>query len=146
MKGSHPRPADRCPFVLGHSISQVTSFMQLGMLWIQHVYKTIFVETNADVYNSCIKIKQILYMYVSRCVAGNSDWKFVPPLHRCHNGRNGVSNHQRLGCLLIRLFMCKSKKASKRRVTGHCAVTGEFPSQWASNAKNVSIWWRHHLP
>ena len=31
MKGSHPRPADRCPFVL--SISQVTSFMQLGMLW-----------------------------------------------------------------------------------------------------------------
>ena len=34
MKGSHPRPADRCPFVLRHSISQVTSFMQLGMLWI----------------------------------------------------------------------------------------------------------------
>ena len=33
MKGSHPRPADRCPFVLGHSIIQVTSFMQLGMLW-----------------------------------------------------------------------------------------------------------------
>ena len=32
MKGSHLRPADRCPFVLGHSISQVTSFMQLGML------------------------------------------------------------------------------------------------------------------
>ena len=29
MKGSHPRPADRCPFVLKHSISQVTSFMQL---------------------------------------------------------------------------------------------------------------------
>ena len=35
MKGSHPRPADQCPFVLGHSISQVTSFMQLGMLWRQ---------------------------------------------------------------------------------------------------------------
>ena len=32
MKGNHPRPADRCPFVLRHSISQVTSFMQLGML------------------------------------------------------------------------------------------------------------------
>ena len=32
MKGSHPRPADRCPFVLRHSISQVISFMQLGML------------------------------------------------------------------------------------------------------------------
>ena len=33
MKGSHSRAADRCPFVLGHSLSQVTSFMQLGMLW-----------------------------------------------------------------------------------------------------------------
>ena len=32
MKGSHSRAADRCPFVLGHSLSQVTSFMQLGML------------------------------------------------------------------------------------------------------------------
>ena len=34
------------------------------------------------------------------------------------------------------------------RVTGLCAgnspVTGEFPAQMASNAENVSIWWRHH--
>ena len=33
MKGSHSRAADRCPFVPRHSWSQVTSFMQLGMLW-----------------------------------------------------------------------------------------------------------------
>ena len=32
MKDSHPRPADWCPFVLKQSMSQVTSFMQLGML------------------------------------------------------------------------------------------------------------------
>ena len=32
MKGSHSRAADRCPFVPRHSLSQVTSFMQLGML------------------------------------------------------------------------------------------------------------------
>ena len=32
MKGSHSRAADRCPFVHRHSLSQVTSFMQLGML------------------------------------------------------------------------------------------------------------------
>ena len=25
------------------------------------------------------------------------------------------------------------------------AVTGEFPAQTASNAENVSIWWRHHV-
>ena len=43
---------------------------------------------------------------------------------------------------------CISKKTSKLRVTGICAgnspATGEFPAQRASNAENVSIWWRHH--
>ena len=33
MKGSSPRAADLCPFVPRHSLCQVTSFMQLGMLW-----------------------------------------------------------------------------------------------------------------
>ena len=27
---------------------------------------------------------------------------------------------------------------------GEFTVTGEFPAQRASNAENVSIWWRHH--
>ena len=40
------------------------------------------------------------------------------------------------------------KKTSKLRVTGLCVgkspMTGEFPAQRASNAENVSIWWRHH--
>ena len=39
-------------------------------------------------------------------------------------------------------------QTSKLRVTCLCAgnspVTGEFPAQMASNAENVSIWWRHH--
>ena len=39
-------------------------------------------------------------------------------------------------------------KKSKLRVAGLCAgnspVTSEFPVQMASNAENVSIWWRHH--
>ena len=52
------------------------------------------------------------------------------------------------GDLLNRLFGCRSKKTSKLRVTGLCAGnspgTGEFPTQMASNAENVSIWWRHH--
>ena len=42
----------------------------------------------------------------------------------------------------------RSKKTSKLCVTGLCVgnspVTGEFPAQRASNAENVSIWWRHH--
>ena len=64
-----------------------------------------------------------------------------------HNGHGGVSNHQPHDCLLNRLFRHRSKKTSKLRVTGLCAgnspVAGEFAAQKASNAENVSIWWRH---
>ena len=28
---------------------------------------------------------------------------------------------------------------------GNLPGTGEFPIQMASNAENVSIWWRHHV-
>ena len=66
-----------------------------------------------------------------------------------HNGRDSVSNHQPHDCLLNRLFRRRSKKTSKLRVTGLWAGnspgTGEFPVQMASNAENVSIWWRHHV-
>ena len=66
-----------------------------------------------------------------------------------HNGRSGASKHQPHDCLLNRLLRRRSKKTSKFRVTGLCAgnspVTGEFPAQTASNAENVSIWWRHHV-
>ena len=67
------------------------------------------------------------------------------PLQWRHNERDGVSNHQPRDCLLNRLFRRRSKKKSKLRVTGLCEnspVTGEFPSQRASNTENVSIWWR----
>ena len=73
------------------------------------------------------------------------------PLQWRHNRRNGVSNHQPHDCLLNRLFgrgSKKSYKTAKLRVTGLCVgnspVNGEFPAQMASNAENVSIWWRHH--
>ena len=40
------------------------------------------------------------------------------------------------------------RKTSKLLVTGHCAgnspVTGKFPAQMASNAENISIWWRQY--
>ena len=65
-----------------------------------------------------------------------------------HNERDGVSNHQHCDCLLNRLFRRRSTKTSKLHVAGLCeensSVTGEFPAQRASNAENVSIWWRHH--
>ena len=43
-KGSHSRAADLCPFVPRHSLSQVTFFMQLGMLCV--------CPTNAWCYNA----------------------------------------------------------------------------------------------
>ena len=79
----------------------------------------------------------------NRATAGG-DWS----LQWRHNGRDGVSNHQRLDCLLSRFFRTRSKKTSELRVTGLCEGnspgTGEFPAQMASNAENVSIWWRHY--
>ena len=66
-----------------------------------------------------------------------------------HKERNGVSNHRRLDSLLNCLFRRRSKKTSKLRYTGLCygnlPMTGDFPAQRASNAENVSIWWRHHV-
>ena len=73
---------------------------------------------------------------------------YMTSLQWRHNGRQCVSNHQPHDCLLNRLFRARSKKTSKLRVTGLCVAnspgTGEFPTQMASNAENVSIWWRHH--
>ena len=74
--------------------------------------------------------------------------KQSPQLQWRHNGRDSVLNHQSHDCLLNGLFRRRSKKTWKLRVTGLCAGnspgTGEFPAQMASNAENVSIWWRHH--
>ena len=71
------------------------------------------------------------------------------PLQWCHNGRKSISNHQTHDCLLNRSFRHRSKKTSQLRVTGLCVgnspVTGEIPTQRASNVENVSIWWCHHI-
>ena len=66
-----------------------------------------------------------------------------------HNGHDSVSNHQPHDCFLSHLFRHRSKKTSKLRLTGLCAgnspEAGEFPAQMASNAENVSNWWRHQV-
>ena len=66
-----------------------------------------------------------------------------------HNEREDVSNQQPHDCLLNRLFRHRSMNTLKLRVIGLCEenspVTGEFPAQKASNAENVSTWWRHHV-
>ena len=54
------------------------------------------------------------------------------------------------GVTIVYSIACSGadQKTSKLRVTGlgegNSSVTGEFSAQLASNAENVSIWWRHH--
>ena len=78
----------------------------------------------------------------------NAYWDLIITLRWFHNELDGVSDHQPHDCLLNSLFGRRLKKTSKLRVTGLCPGnspgTGEFPAQMASNAENVSIWWRHH--
>ena len=94
------------------------------------------------------KWTQMLFMSITRTEHTTFRLSYLPPLRWHHNGRDGVSNHQPHDFLLNSLFGRRSKKTSKFRVTGLCAGssrgTGEFPAQMASNAENVSIWWRHH--
>ena len=87
-------------------------------------------------------------MDMVKCTSLIRTFIYLHTLQWRHNGRDSVSNHQPCECLLSRLIRRRSKKTSKLRVTGLCAgnspETGEFPLQRASNAENVSIWWRHH--
>ena len=92
-------------------------------------------------YHSCVYvIMQFVFCDLWLYVVVTLQWR--------HNGYDSVSNHQPHDCLLNRLFRRRSTKTPKLRVTGFCegnsSVTGEFPAQMASNAENVSIWWRHH--
>ena len=72
-------------------------------------------------------------------------WTIIYPLQWLHIERDVVSNHRCLDCLLKHLSWRRSNKTSKLRISGLCEgnspVTSEFPSQRASNAENVSIWW-----
>ena len=80
-----------------------------------------------------------LWIVINATIIRASQWR--------HDERDGVSNHERLDCLLNRLFRRRSTKTSKLRVTGlwgNPPVTDEFSSQLASNTENVSIWWRLH--
>ena len=112
--------------------------------------KTFQVHGNSDIsIGKAEKLSHNISQYYSICIL--IFYSYQPPrttLRWRHNGCDAISNHQPHDCLLNSLFRRRSKKTSKCRVTGLCAGnspgTGEFPTQMASNAENVSIWWRHH--
>ena len=111
----------------------------------------LFVLLNYLIIYSCHLTRQIFHqskdlirqvgaiVNVESCISNPLQWR--------HKERDGVSNHPRLYWLLNRLFRRRSKKTSKLHVTGLCKgnppMTDGFSSQRASNAENVSIWWRH---
>ena len=117
---------DRICILQSCNISTRTEY-PCGEIWPVRIVVTIAQDAN-QTYDIC------------RPRSRPSQWR--------HNGRDSVSNHQPHDCLLKGLFRRRSKKTWKLRVTGLCAGnlpgTGEFPAQMASNAENVSIWWRHH--
>ena len=90
------------------------------------------------------QVRKVLFCMLN-CHFSHEQWYLT--IQWRHNGHDGVSNHQRLDCLLNLLFRRRSKKTSELRVTclceGNSPVTGEFPAQRASNAENISVWWRH---
>ena len=91
----------------------------------------------------------IYFLHIKCILLTKSSPKCVPvgrigwTLQWHHNQYDGVPNHQPHGCLLNRIFRCRSKKTLKLRVTGLCEgsspVTGGFPAQRASNAENATI-------
>ena len=77
---------------------------------------------------------------------------FAEAVHRYSDVIMSAMASQITAVSMVSSTVCSDayNKKTKNRVTGlyegKLPVTGEFPSQRASNAENVSIWWRHHDP
>ena len=132
----------------------VTYMLFRTMNWIPSINYTKILLMYYYIWGDTLLIySQGMGIHTDRSKIQKSNWldkyptKLIPLQWR-RNGRDGVSNDQPHHCLLNRIFRSKSKETSKLRVTGLYAgnspVTGEFPTQRASNAENVSIRWRHH--
>ena len=102
------------------------SILVQAIAWAPHRWQAI-IWNNADL------VHWRIYAALGGCeliiaVCEIEDEKKIPwsainswALRWRHNGRDSVSNHQPHDCLLNRLFRRRSKKTSKRRVTGLCA-------------------------
>ena len=114
-----------------------TSFKRCKHIWSHKKFIHMYCETGPWMkYNRHVHIANRISTHV-----WSLQWR--------HNGRDGASNHPPYHRLLNRLFRHRWKITPKPRVTGLCVgnlpVTGELPTQMASNAEDVSIWWRHHV-
>ena len=121
--------------VLTHKVNGVKT-VKLAILTAS---KTINMITISIILNHSCRLSSVKTMPHNH---GYVHWLKVKgqSLQWCHDEHDGISNHQRLDCLLSCLFKRWSKKSSKLHVTGLCEgnplVTGGFPSQRASNMEN----------
>ena len=95
MRGSHSRAADWCPFVPRHSLSQVTSFMQLGMLWQWWNMSVTPYQISAESTGFCVVVFSRLFNLHDNVIK----WKHFPrywpfvrgshrsPLNSSHKGQ-----------------------------------------------------------
>ena len=111
----------------------------------RHIYIENHPETSEVCLNSYFPCIVVYFTTISvsktRCCASATDLTWV---HSKHYDdvimRTMASQITSLTSVYSILFRRRSKKTSKRRVTGLC----EGNSQMVSNAENLSIWWRHH--
>ena len=82
-------------------------------------------------------------MYVCVCVERN-ELKHISSQWR-DNERDGVQNHQRLDCLLNRLFRQRSKKHQSSASPAFVMEIHRWPLTSGKQCGNVSIWWRLHV-
>ena len=75
-----------------------TEYNHMKMLFLDWYYTTLYFRYPFNISINLVNVRK---------------WLCDKSLQWRHNGRDGVSNHQRIACLLNRLFRCRSKKTSK---------------------------------
>ena len=94
-------------FCKPHLKAKFCKILPISYFWVADVFWNVCTRQMQWVLQANEILRDILY-HNSPCFS--LQWR--------HNGRNGIANHQRLDCLLYRLFRRRPKKTSKLRVTG----------------------------
>ena len=144
-----PLASETCLMIRTHPYVISTKYLKLGVVKFICIYVLLNFTSQIcmAMQGTTTVAKGTLHTILTMsAVDGVGSWSLLSLQWR-HNERGSVSNNQRLHCLSNCRFRSISKKTSKftSLCAGNSPVTGEFPTQKARNAENVSIWWRHHV-
>ena len=131
------------------AITGTIANLSIGPFWnkLQYILsQKIFNHENA-LTSILFRSRGVAYMCYVACVLTSAS-KTLAPLSATEHGDVIMTTMASQITSLTVVYSSRSKKTSKLRVTvlctGNSPGTGEFTAQVASNAENVSIWWRHH--